>query len=182
MQDLFIRFKLSLNVLCICKILIQDFVVAFFIWCKVQPPFYKFEKSMHFLLSSVIVFFFSVWKWERHQKKNLYWKMDIPEHWPPLVVEWVGADIFACKMRVPLMSSPAVAKGLESQMLGPSGLALITSTLTSLEHPASSWLCLPGLLTILISSLNVQRPLSKGVFFNSLGWYVWPGCTMIGAS
>lgn len=59
--------------------------------------------------------------------------MDVLEYWPPLVVVWVSADIFACKMRVPLMSSPAVAKGLVSQMLGPSGLALITSTLTSLE-------------------------------------------------
>lgn len=54
------------------------------------------------------------------------------------------------------MSSPAVAKGLVSQMLGPSGLALITSTLTSLEHPASSWVMFAGFAEI--ANLIPQRP------------------------
>lgn len=57
---------------------------------------------------------------------------------------WVRADVFACEMRVPLMSSPAVAKGSVSQMLAPSGLALITSTLTTLERPAPSWVMFAG--------------------------------------
>lgn len=82
--------------------------------------------------------------------------MDIVEYLPPFVVVWVSADIFACKMRIPLMSSPAMAKGLVSQMLGPSGLALITSTLTSLEHPAPSGVMFAGFAKI--ANLIPQRP------------------------